>query len=241
MIKQKLYFIIEGTETLSGKIFDYFIQFLIITSIISFTFETVPGIHTEYGALLKTIEIISVIIFTIEYLLRVYIAKEKLSYIFSFYGFIDLIAILPFYISTGIDLRSIRIFRLFRVFRLLKLLRFSDALRRYRNALRIIKSELIVFLGMSVMMIYIASVGIYYFEHEVQPDKFTSVFHSMWWAVATLTTIGYGDMYPITTGGKLFTTIVVFIGLGVVAVPTGLFASAITRTLENDDHKTQSR
>ena len=95
-----------------------------------------------------------------------------------------------------------------------------------------IKKELIIFLIGTIFFIYLSSIGIYYFESQAQPELFKSVFHSMWWAVTTLTTVGYGDMYPVTIGGKLFTTLIVFIGMGMVAVPTGLFASAVSKTFK---------
>jgi voltage-gated potassium channel len=110
-----------------------------------------------------------------------------------------------------------------------KLLRYSQAVRRYVRALRDIRDELIVFFFAAVMVVFFASVGIYYFEGEVQPETFGSIFHCMWWAVVTLTTVGYGDVYPVTVGGKLFTALILIIGLGLVAVPTGLLASALTK------------
>ena len=134
----------------------------------------------------------------------------------------------------GGDLRSIRIFRLFRLFRIFKLLKYNSAIDRLLFAFREIKKELFIFLIATIFLLYVSSVGIYYFENEAQPEQFKSVFHSMWWAVATLTTVGYGDVYPITLGGKLFTTFIVFIGMGLVAVPTGLLASALAKTIGED-------
>tara|TARA_B100000795_G_C22601027_1_gene361270 strand:- start:200 stop:664 length:465 start_codon:yes stop_codon:yes gene_type:complete len=152
---------------------------------------------------------------------------------FSFFGIIDFLAILPFYLSTGIDLRSIRIFRLFRLFRIFKLFKYNKALDRINSAFNEIKNELVIFLVATTFLIYFASIGIYYFENPVQPELFKSVFHSMWWAVTTLTTVSYGDMYPITTGGKIFTTLIIFIGIGMISIPTGLLASAFSKTIKN--------
>ncbi len=232
---EKLKKIIEQNDTKTGKYFDIFIQILILFSILSFTVETIPDISKELGNILNYLEIISVVIFTVEYLLRIFVSDSKAKFIFSFYGLIDLFAILPFYLASGVDLRSIRIFRLFRLIRLFKLLRYSKAIKRYRNAFSLIKTELAIFLSFTLFLLYVSSVGIYYFENSTQPEQFSSVFHCMWWAIATLTTIGYGDMYPVTAGGKIFTSIIVIIGLGVVAVPTGLFASALTRCIQSEE------
>ncbi|MBU2445354.1 MAG: ion transporter [Bacteroidetes bacterium] len=232
---QKLKIFVEQNDTKGGKYFDIFIQLLILLSILSFTVESIPNLSQELRNVLDYLEIISVTIFTIEYLLRLFVADSRIRFIFSFYGMIDLLAILPFYVASGIDLRSIRIFRLFRLIRLFKLFRYSKAIKRYKNAFSLIKAELAIFLSATLFLLYVSSVGIYYFENSVQPEQFSSVFHCMWWAVATLTTIGYGDMYPITAGGKIFTSIIVIIGLGVVAVPTGLFASALTKCIQLED------
>lgn len=167
-------------------------------------------------------------------------ADNKLRFIFSFLGIIDLISILPFYFAIGIDLRSIRAIRLFRLFRIFKLVRYNKAIQRFHHALVIAREEIILYLIMTLLLLYFASVGIYYFEHETQPDVFSSVFHSLWWAVATLTTVGYGDVYPITTGGRLFTFFILLIGLGIVSFPAGLVASALSRAHEMDELENSS-
>ena len=232
---KKLKQIIEETDNRSGKIFDFFIQILIIFSLICFSIETLPDLKNSTQNILHISEIIIVIIFTLEYLLRMLVADKKLRHVFSFYGLIDLFAILPFYISSGIDLRSIRIFRLFRLFRVLKIFRYSNAIRRFKDAFVIIKDELILFSFFTLFLLFVSSVGIYYFENPAQPENFKSVFHCLWWAVVTLTTVGYGDIYPITVGGKIFTFFMLIIGLGIIAVPTGLFASALTKTIKEDE------
>jgi len=208
--------------------FDYLIQFLIIVSLVDFALETLPDLSSRSRQILHGIEIFTIAVFTVEWILRAALSRPSKSYIFSFFGLIDLIAILPFYITTGIDLRSIRALRLLRLFRLLKLARYSKAMQRYHRAFLIAKEELILFGFTALILFYLASVGIYYFEHEAQPEAFKSVFHSFWWATTTLTTVGYGDAYPVTVGGKIFTFFVLMIGLGFVAVPTGLFASALS-------------
>ena len=227
--------IIEDTDTLSGRRFDLFIQLLIILSLISFTIETLQNLPDTLRYALNVFEIVTVLIFTIEYILRVVVADSKRKFIFSFYGMIDLLAILPFYLATGVDLRSLRILRLFRLFRILKLFRFSETLQRFQTVFIKVKSELALFAIAAFFLLYLSSVGIYYFEHEAQPENFGSIFHCLWWSVATLTTVGYGDVYPVTVGGKIFTSFIVLIGIGIVAVPTGILASALTKTVGSDE------
>ena len=227
--------ILDNHDTIRGRIFDIFIQFLIVISLISFSIETLPELSVKFIKILRFIEIITVIIFSIEYILRILIAEKKVKFIFSFYGLVDLLAILPFYLSASFDLRSIRILRLLRLFRAFKLLRYSQAIKRFHKALLIAKEELVLFSIFAAMLLFFSAVGIYYFENAAQPESFSSIFQSLWWAVATLTTVGYGDIYPITTGGKIFTFLVLMIGLGIVAVPTGLLASALSTAREMED------
>ena len=230
----KLKQIIENNESLQGRIFFLCIQLLILLSLVTFSIETLPDLSERTIRLLYYLEVITVAIFTAEYLCRIYVADNKIKFIFSFFGIIDLMAILPFYLFLGIDLRSIRIMRLLRLFRAFKLLRYSHAIKRFHDALLIIKEELVLFFMVAFMVLYFAAVVIYYFENRAQPEAFSSIFQSLWWALATLTTVGYGDVYPVTVGGKIFTFFVLMVGLGVVAVPAGLVASALTsaRNLE---------
>jgi len=213
---------------------DYLIQVLIVLSLISFAIETIPGISAEFHKALRVFEVFSVGIFTIEYLARLLLSRLRRRYVFSFFGLIDLVAILPFYLSTGIDLRSIRAFRLLRIFRLLKLARYSAAVRRYHRAFMIAREELVLFGATALVLLYLSAVGIYYFENQAQPETFSSIFHSLWWAIVTLTTVGYGDVYPVTAGGRAFTFFVLVLGLGVIAVPSGLLASALSKAREEE-------
>jgi voltage-gated potassium channel len=231
--------IVERNDTAAGRVFDLFIQVLILLSLVSFSIETLPDLSTSTRILLGRLEVITVLIFTAEYLLRLVVADKKLKFVFSFYGLIDLVAIAPFYFTTGVDLRSVRIFRLFRLFRTLKILRHSTALRRFRTAFCMIRTELLMFLTATVFLLFVSAVGIYYFENEAQPEVYKSIFHAMWWSAATLTTVGYGDIYPVTVGGKVFTFLMLMVGLGVVAVPTGLISSAMTKAIA-DVHQGKS-
>lgn len=223
---------VEESTTVAGRTFDYTIQSLIVLSLVSFSVETLPDLSAQSQQLLRNFEILTVSVFTVEYLLRIIVADRKLKFVFSFYGLIDLAAILPFYVATGLDLRSIRVVRLFRLFRAFKLVRYSRAARLFYRAFLIAKEELVLFLIASLMLLYIASVGIYYFENPVQPEAFSSIFSSLWWAVVTLTTVGYGDVYPITTGGRVFTFFVLLVGVSTIAIPSGIVASALGKARE---------
>jgi voltage-gated potassium channel len=227
--------IAEKNDTKPGKAFDICIQALIVISLVTFSLETLPDLSIESRMILRSIEITTVLIFSIEYLLRLLVADKKRKFVFSFYGMVDILAILPFYISTGVDLRSIRIFRLLRLFRIFKILRYSRAITRFQQAFRSIKEELVLFLFTAAILVFIASIGIYYCENASQPEHFSSFFQSLWWSIVTLTTVGYGDVYPVTLLGKIFASLVMFVGIGVVAVPSGLIASALTRIVRTDE------
>lgn len=225
----KLKTIIDGSDTKAGRPFDLTIQFLIVVSVITFSIETIPNVSESTTQILSIAETFIVSIFTLEYILRVYVVDRKRDYVLSFYGIIDFIAIAPFYLSIGIDLRSLRILRMLRLFRLFKLVRYNSAMQRFIRAFIIAKEEIVLFGSVTIMLLYLSAVGIYYFENEAQPEQFKSIFHSFWWAVATLTTVGYGDVYPVTVGGRVFTFLILMVGLGIVAVPAGLLASAFSK------------
>jgi len=240
-MKEKLRIIIEDNTSPKGRIFDIFIQVLILLSLIAFTIETLPNNSNYVIEVLNTFELICVILFTIEYVLRIFVSKKPLGYIFIFYGVIDLLAIFPFYLRGACDLRALRAFRIFRIFRALKLIRYNKALNRFHIAAKIVKEEMILFFIVTAIFIFLASAGIYFFENKAQPELFSSVIHSGWWAIATLTTVGYGDVYPITMGGKIFTFFILLIGVGVVTVPAGLVASALSKAREIEEIEKSKR
>ncbi|MCK5714479.1 MAG: ion transporter [Nitrosomonadaceae bacterium] len=232
--KETIRRIVNSTDHFSGKVFAFTVQALIILSLVTFSIDTLPDLSLNTKKTLRILEIFTVFIFTFEYILRIVISERKMRFLFSFYGLIDLFAILPFYIASGLDLRAIRVVRLLRLVRILKLFKYSQAIKRFHRALIIAKEELILFSFVAIILLYLSAVGIYFFENSAQPEQFKSIFHSLWWAVTTLTTVGYGDMYPITAGGKLFTFFVLMIGLGIVAVPTGLVASALSKARDEE-------
>ncbi|MFP4847171.1 ion transporter [Winogradskyella sp. PE311] len=224
--------LVEANKSKQSRRFALFIQFLIILSVITFSIETLPDLKPQTRVVLNSIEAFCVLIFTFEYLARIYVADNKLRFIFSFFGIIDFLAILPFYLTFGIDLRSLRLLRMFRLFRLFKLVRYNKAMKHFASAMMVAKEQIILFMIITLMLIYFAAVGIYYFENEAQPEYFSSIFDSLWWSIVTLTTVGYGDVYPITVGGRIFTFFILLIGLGIVAIPTGIISSSLTKAIE---------
>ncbi|MCY3981203.1 MAG: ion transporter [Alphaproteobacteria bacterium] len=226
---------VQESDTAPGRIFDIAVLVLIAISIISLSVETLPNLSPQFKHSLLIIEIIITMLFTIEYILRIITAPKKLRYIFSFYGIIDLIAIAPFYMLLGIDLYALRALRLLRIFRIIKLVRYSKTMERFGRALAEIREEAIIFFTATAVILYISAAGIHHFEHETQPEVFQSIFHSIWWAVATLTTVGYGDVYPVTAGGRAFTFVVLMCGLGIVAVPAGLISSALSKVRRDEE------
>ena len=207
---------------IDGNLFSGFIQFLILTSAVVFLFESDRASSTVvlYGPYFLILDWVFFVLFSIEYILRIYIEPRKRDFIFSFYGIIDLLAILPsLFLLPGF--RVLRILRFLRIFRIFKATRFILAVDRLTEALNEIRRELLALFILSAMIVYLAACGIYYFERDIQPKAFGSILDSMWWAVVTLTTIGYGDVYPKTAGGKLFTALVALVGVGLIAIPSG--------------------
>ena len=227
--------VVQRSDTPAGRVFDLCVLALILYSIVTLSIETVPDLSEPSKKFLRISEILVTLLFTVEYGLRIATSSQRIKYIFSFLGIIDLIAIAPFYLALGVDLRGIRAFRLFRVFRILKLTRYSKAMKRFGKALDLAREEIVLFMLTTTVLLFLSAVGIYYFENQAQPEHFKSIPHSLWWAVATLTTVGYGDVYPVTAGGKFFTFAILMIGLGIVAVPTGLVASALSNVQEDEE------
>lgn len=236
-----------------NKYFLDFIYTLIILNIFGVVIESYKEVRLFYGEFLRTFEIFSVIIFTLEYILRIWTADLKYDtgssltrrfrFIGSRYGIIDFLAILPFYLPFlfPFDLRVVRILRLFRLLRIFKLGRLSKSLKTINNVLKETRSELFLTLLITSILLLLSSTLMYHIENEAQPEKFENIGQSLWWSVATLTTVGYGDVYPVTGLGKFLSAIIALIGIGFVALPTGIISSAfiekVQQSKKKDDHK----
>lgn len=221
--------ILDGTDAHFGRRVAFAIQALILVSVIAIAVETLPDLSPGVYVALQALEIIVVSIFLVEYVLRIWAAPSRLGYVTSFYGIIDLLAILPSLILlAGYDLQFLRSLRILRVLLLFKLLRYFYAVERLGRAVKSVAGELIVFGAVAAVLLYLCASAVYMFERHAQPEAFASIFHSLWWAVVTFTTVGYGDVYPITSGGRIFTGLILLLALGVVAVPTGLLSSALS-------------
>jgi voltage-gated potassium channel len=223
----------------SPIIFDKFIYLLIIANVAAMIMESHVSIRNVYGKAFSLFEAFSIYIFSFEYLYRIRLAymnnrmKGVSKYVFSTFGLIDLISILPFYLNQFIkvDGRFLRILRLFRLTRIFKLGRDSSSLRLFVKALKGVQNELKFTLFLSALAILFSASAIYYLENEAQPDKFSSITESIWWATVSLATVGYGDVYPVTVGGKIFASIISLIGIGIVAIPTGIISASFVEEI----------
>ena len=231
----------------ASRVVDYCLIGLILASVLAVVLESMPAIETRYGVFLYWFEVFTVAIFSVEYLLRVWTAVEadgalsgqrgpvaaRLRFMSSFHAIVDLLAILPFYLLAfgllgGPDMRFLRAVRLLRV---LKLTRYSAALEMLLLTFSENGRSLSAAFFILLTVMLLAASGIYYFERDAQPVAFGSIPAAMWWAFATLTTVGYGDVTPVTVGGKVFGAIITVVGLGMVALPTGILASGFAQQL----------
>jgi voltage-gated potassium channel len=210
----------------SPPIIEWSILLLIVYSIITMVLESIPEMK-PYASFFDWSETIVVVIFTVEYLTFWILSPNKRRYPFQFLHVIDLLAILPFYLTAGLDLRAFRSLRLLRVFRILKFARYSQSIQLLGKIFTRVAPDLVICLIIAAMVILISSCGIYYAEHETQPDVFTSIPEALWWSIVTLTTVGYGDAVPITALGRLFAGVLMFTGIGLVAFPTSFITTAI--------------
>lgn len=246
ILRIQIYTIIERGEKHNKKsiYFDYFIIVLVLLSVISTIWESYPAAQEKYGTYFHAFEIFSVIIFTIEYLLRLWTAplkfphlsaaKAYIKYATSFIAIIDLVAILPFYLPfLGVeDLRLLRMMRLLRLLRVFKLNRYSRALNLVYDVLKERGEELVTTVFFALILLLVSSTLMYYVEHETNPEGFPNIIATLWWAVVTLTTVGYGDVVPVTMLGKILNGLTALIGIGVVALPTSILSAGFLEKVQ---------
>ena len=240
----------EGDRT--SRAFDLTIMVLIMFSILSIILESYADLMQRYHAVFRGFEILTVIVFTVEYILRIWTADllypeakhPYLKYIFSFMALIDLLAILPFYLPfVAADMRFLRMVRLLRLFRLLrvfKLGRYLDALQTILRVMRASAPQLIISVVICMFVMLFSAIIMYTVENPVQPEQFPNVISSLWWAICTLTTVGYGDVYPVTAIGRFFAAVISLVGIGIIAIPTGIIASGFNQVItkaQEEDHK----
>ncbi len=239
----------EIGNTRWDKILNAFIITLIILNVIAVTLETVESIHTPYKQFFKIFDTVSVIIFTLEYIFRVWSSNHDPKYAHSFHGrlkymrspeaIVDLLAILPFYIHTivGLDLRVLRLLRLLRFLRLFRLTAYMKSAKMVKSVFVSRASDLKLSLVLITILIIMASCLVYFAEHPAQPKVFSSIPATFWWAIVTVTSVGYGDMVPITVLGKVLTGIITLSGLAIFALPAGIVTAGFLEEMRKGKHK----
>jgi len=237
-LRKRTHEILEGGAMAdrAGKRINLFIQALILLNVVALALETVKSVHDRAPVLFRGFEVLSVAVFSVEYLLRVWSCVHderfarplagRLRFAATPMALIDLLSVLPFYLPfLGMDLRFLRLLRLFRLFRIVKLARYSEALRAFGRVLSHRRAELLSSLFVMLILLVLASTLMYYAENAAQPERFTSVPAAMWWGIATITTVGYGDIYPVTSLGKVLASCIAVIGIAVIALPTSILVA----------------
>ena len=248
-IKPRIFEIISkaGDGDRASSVFDWIIMILIACSTLTIVLDSFPPIRLRFQSAFQTFEVITVVVFTVEYLLRIWTADllypesahPRLKYIFSFMALIDLLAILPFYLPFfTADLRFLRMMRLFRLFRLLRVLklgRYFDALQIIVRVIRSSAPQLVMSVVLCFFVMLFSAIIMYEVEYPVQPAQFPNVIASLWWAMCTLTTVGYGDIYPVTPVGRFFASVISLVGIGIIAIPTGIIAAGFTQAIRSEE------
>jgi voltage-gated potassium channel len=248
--RRRLYLILEPTEkgSIIERVLEMMLIVLIILNIVVIVISSIKNIYNEYKTEFYYFEIFSVVLFTIEYLARLYSIVEspkfkapitgRLKYLTTPMAIVDLMAILPFYLTfLPIDLRFLRIFRLMGLFRMFKVARYMHALTMFRRVISERKEQLVLSFIFILFILVIISTIMFYVEREAQPEKFTSIPATMWWGIATLTTVGYGDMVPVTGLGRLLGGMFAITGVGLLALPAGILSSGFFELLHSPKAK----
>lgn len=251
-IKKKIFEIIDPSHAYddTSKAFNVSMLVLIFLNVVAVILETEAGLYARHKVFFDFFEVFSVGIFTLEYVLRLWSCTEhpnykepisgRLRYALSLSMLIDLISFLPFYVPLlGMDLRIIRVVRLFRLFRLMKMWRCSQSLSMIVNVIKSKREELSMTLFSGAILLIVASSLLYFIEHDAQPDTFSSIPAALWWGVITLTTVGYGDLYPVTVLGKIVGAFIAVLGVGLFALPAGIIASGFASELQAKPSESQ--
>ncbi len=246
-LKTRIFGILEsGGE--DSKYFDPFIMGLIVLNVIAVVLETVNWLYVRYATVFHVFDLFSVAVFSVEYVLRLWTCtvnprfrspiRGRLHYMITPMAIVDLLAVLHFYLSFILpEMRFLRALRLFRLFRVLKLARYSESLQTFVDVLKLKKEELAVMSFAILILLIVSSSLMYEAEHEAQPEAFSSIPAAMWWGIVTLATVGYGDVYPHTPMGKFIGSIVVVLGIGLFALPTGVLAAGFAEVLQTRKEK----
>lgn len=243
-VRRRLYLILSPDEKggTIEKVFEFVLVATIILNILLIVLDSIPSVHVPYASLFSGFETFSLVFFTIEYIARVYSIVENPKYAHPFRGrlkymrtpiaIVDLLAILPFYFRfLTVDLRFLRIFRLMALFRMFKIARYLHALTIFQRVLKDRKEQLVLSFIFILFILIVISFVMFYVENAAQPDKFSSIPETMWWGIATLTTVGYGDVVPITSLGKFLGGIFAIAGVGLLALPAGILSSGFFEML----------
>ncbi|MEC3966958.1 ion transporter [Flagellimonas halotolerans] len=235
--KNKLHEIIYEADTPSGKLFDIVLFILIIFSVVLVMLESVDEFDQHYHKTLLTLEWVVTIFFTLEYIARLISIKKPWKYVFSFYGIIDFLSTIPLYLSYILAgsqvLLAVRAFRLLRIFRILKLVKFMGEASQLQSALKASRAKIVVFIYVVLILSVIMGTLMYLIEGD--EAGFTSIPRSIYWTIVTLTTVGYGDIAPQTNLGQLLATVIMILGYGIIAVPTGIVTAEFTRNKKGNE------
>lgn len=240
--REKMHEVIFEADTKQGKLFDVVLLWAIVLSVVAVMLETVESIRINHGTMLIVFEWIFTILFTIEYVLRIISVGKPFKYIFSFMGMVDLLSIIPTYLSLVVAgpqyLLVIRTIRLMRIFRILKLTRYVSEANVLKNALKASAVKITVFIGGVIVLVLIMGSLMYIVEGP--ENGFTSIPTSMYWTIVTITTVGYGDIAPLTTLGQTIASLIMLLGYGIIAVPTGIVTAQIARGKSEQPISTQA-
>ncbi|KAA0256919.1 zinc-ribbon domain-containing protein [Deferribacter autotrophicus] len=234
--REKLHRIIFGTDTFAGKLFDVILIIFILMSVLVVMLDSILQVHSKFAGIFKLLEWFFTIVFTVEYILRLYVVKRPLKYATSFFGVVDLLSVLPTYLTiifaTSHYFIVIRILRLLRIFRILKLIQYLNQADALLQALKASRAKILIFLFAVFNLVIILGSIMYVVEGEA--NGFTSIPKSIYWAIVTLTTVGYGDISPKTPVGQFIASLAMIIGYAIVAVPTGIFAVEMSKARRAD-------